>query len=84
MDFSKALKELKDGKALHRSGWSGQGQFIYYVPEGKYEPQTKIDEKTFGKEVPYAAYIAMKTNENTVVPWLASQTDLLAEDWLVI
>lgn len=84
MNFSEALEVIKDGGVVHRSGWSGQGQFIYYVPEAKYPAITDIAKKTFGKEVPYGAYIAMKTNENTVVPWLASQTDLLAEDWLVI
>jgi hypothetical protein len=34
--------------------------------------------------VPYQAYIAMKTVQGTVVPWLASQTDMLAEDWEVL
>ena len=33
--------------------------------------------------IPYGAYIAMKTAQNNVVPWLASQTDVLAEDWYV-
>lgn len=34
--------------------------------------------------VPYGAYIAMKTAQENVVPWLASQTDLLAEDWQIV
>ena len=34
--------------------------------------------------VPYGAYIAMKTVQNNVVPWLASQTDILADDWSVV
>lgn len=38
----------------------------------------------FGGSVPYNAYIAMKTANDTVVPWLASQTDILAEDWYVV
>lgn len=84
MNFSEALTELKGGKALHRSGWAGQGMFIYYVPEGEYPAQTDVIKKVFKDKVPYGAYIAMKTRDNNVVPWLASQTDLLAEDWLEV
>ena len=46
---------------------------------------TDIARETFGgNDVPYGAYIAMKTAQNNVVPWLASQTDMLAEDWIVV
>ena len=34
-------------------------------------------------KVAYGGYIAMKTAQGNVVPWLASQTDVLAEDWCV-
>jgi hypothetical protein len=34
--------------------------------------------------VPYCAYIAMKTAQDNVVPWLASQTDMLAQDWEIV
>ena len=34
--------------------------------------------------VEYGAYIAMKTTQGNVVPWLASQTDMLAEDWMIV
>ena len=37
-----------------------------------------------GKNVPYQAYVAMKTAQNVVVPWAASQSDLFAGDWFVI
>jgi hypothetical protein len=85
MDFGDALRALRTGYRLARAGWNGKGMFIYLVPPGKYPPSTAVAKKYFkGKLVPYQAYIAMKTVDNTVVPWLASQTDLLAEDWMVL
>jgi hypothetical protein len=58
--------------------------FIYYVPAASYPAQTEIAKKEFGETVPYGAYIAMKTAQGNVVPWLASQTDVLADDWQVV
>lgn len=83
-DFGTAIQELKGGKRVARSGWNGKGMFIYYVPANSYPPSTDIALNYFGGSVPYDAYIAMKTANDTVVPWLASQTDILAEDWYVV
>jgi hypothetical protein len=85
LNFGDALKLLKEGKAVAREGWNGKGMFLYYVPANEYEAMTDIAKQAFpdGK-VPYGAYIAMKTAQNNVVPWLASQTDVLAEDWMLI
>ena len=59
--------------------------FLYYVPANSYPAVTEIAKETFPDGmVPYGAYIAMKTAQDNVVPWLASQTDLLAEDWSII
>lgn len=85
MNFGQALQALKEGEAVARAGWNGKGMFLYHVPANKYPPVTEIAKKHFqGEDVPYDAYIAMKTVQKTVVPWLASQTDILAEDWEVI
>lgn len=47
-------------------------------------PSTEVAKKAFGGEnVPYGAYVAMKTAQGNVVPWLASQTDILADDWII-
>ena len=46
---------------------------------------TDVAKEAFGGEkVPYGAYIAMKTAQGNVVPWLASQTDMLADDWYIV
>lgn len=83
-DFGTALAALKNGYKLAREGWNGKGMFIYYVPAASYPAQTDIAKSAFGEMVPYGAYLAMKTAQGNVVPWLASQTDILAEDWTVV
>ena len=85
LNFGQAIEALKDGKKVARNGWNGKGMFLYYVPENAYPAITKIAKESFpDRDVPYCAYIAMKTVQNNVVPWLASQSDVLAEDWIVL
>lgn len=84
--FGQALHTLKRGGKVARKGWNGKGMFIYYVPENAYPAQTGVAKSYFGEEskVPYRAYIAMKTVDEDVVVWTASQTDVLAEDWEIV
>ncbi len=91
MDFSQALIEVKNGAKIARKGWNGKGMFIYHVPENSYPPTTKIgseialsDLNSGTGKVRYEAYLAMKTVKGTVIPWLISQSDALAEDWEVV
>lgn len=85
-DMRVALYYLRKGKKVARAGWNGKNMFIYYVPAGAYEPYTEIAKELVNEDgkVPYAPYVAMKTVDGTVVPWLCSQTDLLAEDWMIV
>jgi len=80
--FSYALTLLKRGKKLTRTGWNGKNMFIYLVTEGKYPAKMDAVKGHYEDDlVPYRPYIAMKTADNTIVPWTASQTDLLENDW---
>lgn len=84
-DFCVALGFLKDGMKIARKGWNGKDMFLYYVPAASYAPCTVIAKEAFGGEnVPYGAYIAMKTAQGNVVPWVASQADMLSDDWYVL
>jgi hypothetical protein len=76
VDFGKALEELRAGKRVARSGWNGKNMFLFLIQEWTY---------TDGKQdnYPNLPFIAMKTADDKVVPWLASQTDILAIDWAV-
>lgn len=82
-DFGKALWHLKQGKRVARKGWNGKGMFLFLVPGSTFKvnrpPLLGIYEE--GKVINYCPHIDMKTADEKVVPWLASQTDVLAEDW---
>jgi len=84
MNFGLAIEAMKMGKKVCRTGWNGKGMWLYHVPANSYAAQTEAAKKEFGEMVPYGAYIAMKTAQGNVVPWLASQTDVLVDDWMII
>ena len=95
MNFQNALNALEVGHKVGRTGWNGKGMWLYLVPANSYPAQTDAakeywkDKDTGTAEsgvplVPYGAYIAMKTAQENVVPWLASQTDILAKDWEIL
>jgi hypothetical protein len=88
MTFGLAVEALKRGEKVARAGWNGKGMFLYYVPANSYPAQRNTLQTMVGvfenDMVPYAAYIAMKTAQDNVVPWLASQTDVLANDWMIV
>ena len=84
MTFDNILIDLKLGKKVVRKGWNGKGMYIYYVPAQSYPAVTEVAKEEFGDMVPYGAYIAMKTAQGNVIPWLASQTDILARDWEIV
>ena len=85
MKFGHALELLKKGKKVTRKGW-GSGVFIYYVSEDKYPAKMDAAKELADKDglVKYSSYIAMKTHQGYVTPWIASQIDLLSEDWEII
>jgi hypothetical protein len=86
MTFGQAIEALKMGHRVARAGWNGKGMCLYYVPAGAYPTRTKAAHDLFGDDalVPYRPYIAMVTVNREVVPWLASQSDVLEEDWQIV
>ena len=83
MDFSAALTYLKSGHRVARSGWNGKGMFIFLVDGSQFKvnrpPLLGIYPE--GTEIRYHAHVDMKTADGMVVPWVCSQTDMLAVDW---
>ena len=68
MDFGWALDHLKNGGRVQRKGWNGKGMWIaLQAPDAN----SKMG----------LPYLYMSTVDDKLVPWLASQTDLLTEDW---
>lgn len=71
ISFSDALAQLKDGATVARHGWNGKEMWIRL-------------QRPDALSIMSLPYIYMKTMDDHLVPWVASQTDLLAEDWVVI
>ena len=85
-DFSAAVRFLKQGKRVARKGWNGKGMFLFLVEGSKFTVNREPLLSIFGEgaEVGYCAHIDMKTADEKIVPWLASQTDVLAIDWVLV
>jgi len=69
-DFGWALDLLRSGERVCREGWNGKGQYL----------ELQVPDQNSKMTLPY---IYIRTVQGDLVPWLASQTDLLAEDWEV-
>ena len=80
LTFGLAIEALKLGKKVARAGWNGKGMWLKFVPNGYFDVGISIVEEST-KLLPW---IGMKTADKSFVPWLASQTDILAEDWQIV
>lgn len=66
--FAEAVKYLKDGLAVYRVSWNGKGQYI----------KAQFPDERSKMTLPY---VYIKTAQEDLVPWVASQTDIMATDW---
>lgn len=86
MCYSSALHHIKAGRKVARSGWNGKGMFVFLVPGSTFKvnrpPLLGIYPE--GTEINYHGHIDMRTADGMIVPWLCSQTDMLAEDWVLV
>lgn len=89
-DFGTAVEALKQGARVAREGWNGKGMFLSLV-KGR-DTDYHVNSEVFGTgndgnsqdQLPVLDAIYMKTADNKLIPWLASQTDVLAEDWQIV
>ncbi len=79
LSFGLGIEALKLGKRVARAGWNGRGMWLSMVGDGYYDVGVSI-----AGEYDLLPWIGMKTADNKFVPWLASQTDMLAEDWVLV
>jgi hypothetical protein len=86
MNFGVALEAIKAGERVAREGWNGKGMFLFLVPGSMFRvsrhPLLGIYPE--GTPINYRAHIDMKTVDGSIVPWVASQTDLIADDWVKV
>ena len=84
MNFGQALEELESGGQVAREGWNGKNMFLFLVPGSTFvvnrPPLLGIYQE--GDIIEYQAHIDMKTADGKIVPWVASQSDVLAKDWV--
>jgi hypothetical protein len=88
MNFSQTLDALKAGKKVAREGWNGKGMWLCYMP-GTVIPADMVNERTrrfvSAGGLHVGGYIVMWTAQGVWQPgWLASQADMLADDWMVL
>jgi len=90
-NFGVAVERLKQGRKVARNGWNGKDMFLWLKPATKVKSEFCKDEnlkfvvETNGGEMDALGTICMKTADNKILTgWLASQTDILAEDWVEV
>lgn len=91
LSFGLAIEAMKSGKKVARKGWNGKGMYLWLLPAANVkaewckEEHLKALAEQNGGEFECLASIRMKTADNKVLTgWLASQTDMLADDWVIV
>ena len=86
MSFGHAIEALKAGQKVCRARWNGKGMFLFLVPDSEFRVKYPhlLGVIPEGTTVHYWGHIDMKAVDGKMGPWLASQTDMLANDWQVV
>lgn len=86
LNFGDALTMLKAGRKVSRKGWNGKDMFLFLVLGSTFKvnrpPLLGIYPE--GTEINYRSHIDMRTAQGDIVPWVASQSDVLADDWGIV
>ena len=86
MDFGGAVAAIKAGRKVAREGWNGKNMFLFLVPGSTFQvnraPLLGIYPE--GTTINYRPHIDMRTANGEIVPWIASQSDVLENDWVVV
>ena len=91
LTFGMAIEQMKRGAKVARKGWNGKGMYIWVMPgstikncQNMTDPHLAEIDKTEG-EIRFLGSVRMRTATGDVLTgWLASQTDMLSEDWVVV
>ena len=79
--FSEAVGYLKRGLKVARCNWNGKGMYLFLSPPLGCQMYEQFTHNAINDMRPF---IVMKTVDDALVPWVASQTDVLAEDWMFV
>lgn len=83
MDFGQAIQRLKEGMKVQREGWNGKNQYIELATNISYINANKETVNAEHKAIGNKA-IAFVGTSGVQLGWLASQADMLAEDWRIV
>lgn len=81
MTFGQAIEALKLGNRVTRKGWNGRNMWLIFVPANRWSTSIGPHYVENAHTLPW---IGMKTVDGGLVPWLASQSDILEEDWQLV
>lgn len=97
LNFGAAIEAIKAGRRVSRKGWNGKGMFLFLLPAGTvptkviHDPALRavIEEQVGGDTFEALGSIRMWTTNSegrwaVLTGWLASQTDMLSEDWEIL
>ena len=91
MNFGAAIQALKEGRKVARKGWNGKNMYLWLKPatviksEWCKDPILKEIVDANNGETEALGTICMRTADNKILTgWLASQTDILSEDWIIV
>lgn len=87
MDFGLALAVIKAGGKVTRTQWNGKNMWIALNPGSKItvsEGRPLAAVLPVGTPVEFQPYLIMRTAQKMIVPWVATQSDVLGEDWIVV
>jgi hypothetical protein len=84
MSFGLAIEAMKQGHRVSRAGWNGKGMWLAHIAGWSWGVDPTVNKPMAAHSLDPAPWIGMKTVDDKFVPWLASQTDMLAEDWVVV
>jgi hypothetical protein len=83
MNFGQAQEAIENGERVARAGWNGKGMWLSRVSEN-WSGSLRCRENLPPNFAGYLPFYVMYTADGKLVPWLASQTDLAATDWVVL
>jgi hypothetical protein len=84
LNFGEALAHLKNGYCVARDGWNGKGMWLALIKGATVQQAIADCYGNNGETFPVLDAVYMKTADGSLVPWLCSQTDMLAEDWTIL
>lgn len=86
MNIGLAVEATKRGLRVSRKNWNGKGQYVFLAGDVEFGTDADVSEFAGAEEGVYVApMLVLRTAQGTLQPgWLASQSDLLAEDWYIV